>query len=326
MFGIRKKHNSLLKWSILIITASWTVAITASLIWNLIQAKRTTNEMALTEARVAYEKDVTYRRWNSSHGGVYAPVTRQTPPNPYMKHPERDIKTLTGKTLTLINPAYMNRQVHELEKSQSGVLSRITSLKPIRPDNAPDLWEEKALKAFEQGEPEISSVELLDGKEYFRLMKPLITEEECIQCHGKQGYKEGDIRGGISVSIPMKPLRAIAHRQKVILAIAHSLLCLLGIGGIGYGTKRINKDIAMRQRAEEEREKLIKDLQEALAKVKTLSGFLPICSSCKKIRDDKGYWNQIESYIRDHSEAEFSHSICPKCSVELYGERFKNNK
>jgi DNA-binding NtrC family response regulator len=74
------------------------------------------------------------------------------------------------------------------------------------------------------------------------------------------------------------------------------------------------------KQAEEEREKLIHKLQEALAKVKTLSGMLPICASCKKIRDDKGYWNQIESYIRDHSEAEFSHSICPDCKKKLYGD------
>jgi CheY-like chemotaxis protein len=76
--------------------------------------------------------------------------------------------------------------------------------------------------------------------------------------------------------------------------------------------------IISRKRAEEEREKLIQKLQAALAKVKTLGGLLPICSSCKKIRDDKGYWNQIEGYIRDHSEAEFSHSLCPECAKKLY--------
>lgn len=72
------------------------------------------------------------------------------------------------------------------------------------------------------------------------------------------------------------------------------------------------------KRHEEEREKLINELQEALAKVKLLSGLLPICASCKKIRDDNGYWNQIESYIRDHSEAEFSHGLCPECAEKLY--------
>jgi len=82
-------------------------------------------------------------------------------------------------------------------------------------------------------------------------------------------------------------------------------------------------DISERRKAEEAREMLILDLREALSKTKILSGMLPICTSCKKIRDDKGYWNQIESYIRRHSEAEFSHSICPECAKKLYPEYYK---
>ncbi len=78
-----------------------------------------------------------------------------------------------------------------------------------------------------------------------------------------------------------------------------------------------------RKKMEAEREKLVHELTDALAKVKLLSGFLPICCSCKKIRDDKGYWQQIESYISDHSNAEFSHGICPECSKKLYPELYK---
>ena len=80
----------------------------------------------------------------------------------------------------------------------------------------------------------------------------------------------------------------------------------------------IFRDITQRKLIEEEREKLIKELKNVLDQVKQLSGMLPICASCKMIRDDKGYWSQIESYIRDHSEAEFSHSICPECAKKLY--------
>lgn len=83
------------------------------------------------------------------------------------------------------------------------------------------------------------------------------------------------------------------------------------------------QDISERRLLENEREQLITDLKEAMKKVKTLSGFLPICASCKKIRDDKGYWKQIESYIKDHSDAEFSHSICPDCAENLYGNYLK---
>ena len=79
-------------------------------------------------------------------------------------------------------------------------------------------------------------------------------------------------------------------------------------------------DITARKRAEEERNRLVAELQTALDEVKLLSGFLPICASCKKIRDDKGYWNQIEAYISDHSEATFTHGICPDCAEQQLAE------
>lgn len=77
-------------------------------------------------------------------------------------------------------------------------------------------------------------------------------------------------------------------------------------------------DITDAKRTEDEREQLIFQLQDALKEIRTLSGMLPICSSCKKIRDDQGYWKQVESYISDHSDVEFSHSICPECAKKLY--------
>jgi|GEM_PF-2347863 len=89
---------------------------------------------------------------------------------------------------------------------------------------------------------------------------------------------------------------------------------------IGY--QGIIRDITARKKMEEEREKLIRDLQEALNKIKTLSGLVPICASCKKIRDDKGYWNQLESYIQEHTQAEFSHGLCPDCLKKLYPDIF----
>lgn len=86
------------------------------------------------------------------------------------------------------------------------------------------------------------------------------------------------------------------------------------------GIRSTIQDITERKQIEADKEKLIGELQEALAKVKTLSGLIPICASCKKIRDDRGYWNQIESYIEKHSTAAFSHGICPECAKKLYPE------
>jgi PAS domain S-box-containing protein len=83
------------------------------------------------------------------------------------------------------------------------------------------------------------------------------------------------------------------------------------------------QDISDRKKAEQEREQLISELQEALAKVKTLSGLLPVCASCKKIRDDEGYWNPMEVFIQGHSDAEFTHSFCPDCMKQLYPEVFE---
>jgi len=93
----------------------------------------------------------------------------------------------------------------------------------------------------------------------------------------------------------------------------------LDLEGNKAGIIETFQDITPRKQLEKEKEKLINNLQEALAQVKVLSGFLPICASCKKIRDDKGYWTQIETYIRNHSEAEFSHGICPDCAEKNYG-------
>ena len=104
--------------------------------------------------------------------------------------------------------------------------------------------------------------------------------------------------------------RIVAFHNAVLYDSSHSIVGILFSG----------EDITERKLAEQEKQKLIENLQKALSEVKKLSGFLPICASCKKIRDDEGYWNEVEKYIGQHSEAEFSHSICPNCMRKLYPE------
>lgn len=94
------------------------------------------------------------------------------------------------------------------------------------------------------------------------------------------------------------------------------------IGQLGQAFDRM---IERRARAEEAKEELIEELQQALEEIKTLEGILPICASCKKIRDDKGYWNQIESFIRERTDAEFTHGICPDCVKKMYPEFVSRN-
>ena len=223
--------------------ALWSIFIGLSLVWNLKTQKSGILEAARIEARAGFDKDVVYRRWNAVSGGVYAPVTEVTQPNPYLDVRERDITTSLGKELTKINPAYMTRQVHELGLKTHGVRGHITSLNPIRPANAPDPWEALALKSFQTGLKEVSSVEEIEGNDYMRLMRPLLTEKSCLKCHAVQGYKLGDIRGGISVSTPMAPLMAIAQSNIIGLWVGHGLLWLAGLVGISLGFRRLNQQI-----------------------------------------------------------------------------------
>lgn len=90
--------------------------------------------------------------------------------------------------------------------------------------------------------------------------------------------------------------------------------------------QRLVEEIAERTHAQEQQERLIGELRAALANVKTLRGLLPICASCKKIRDDAGYWNQLETYIHEHSEAKFSHGLCPDCIRQLYPDLLEEDK
>nr|WP_320051410.1 EAL domain-containing protein [uncultured Desulfuromonas sp.] len=164
--------------------------------------------MAKAETLGSFNKDLVYRRWAAKQGGVYVPVSAYTPPNPYLDHvPNRDVVTTDGKHLTLVNPAYMTRQVHELGAVQYGAKGHITSLNPLRPENTPDDWERTCLEQFEENPHEIVSIQLIDDQEYLRMIRPMYTESMCLKCHGGQGYEEGDIRGGISVSIPLAPYR-----------------------------------------------------------------------------------------------------------------------
>ncbi len=239
------RSNPFLFYALTAITV-WTALITSSFLWNLKSNRSETLEAARIEARTAFEKDIIYRRWNANHGGVYIPITKFSKPNPYLDVPERDIVTPSGKKLTKINPAFMTRQVHELEMHTYGIKGHITSLNPIRPENAPDPWEVQALNDFESGIKEASAIEEMDNKKHMRLMRPLLTEKSCLKCHASQGYKLGDIRGGISISIPMAPHMAIARHHTFTLTIGHGLLWLLGLAGIGFGMRHFSRHSNLR--------------------------------------------------------------------------------
>ena len=226
------------------LTLIWTMIAAGSLIWNLIQIKRGTLELVQIQAEESFNKDVLYRRWNARHGGVYAPITEATPVNPYLKVSHRDIPVDPDLVLTLVNPAYMTRQIHEMAANNVGIKGHITSLDPIRQQNRADAWEAVALEAFENGRTKVSSVENMNGINYLRFMRPLMTEESCLKCHAEQGYKVGDIRGGISVAVPIAPYMAIERSSILRTSIGHGLLWLFGLVFVGIGMHRLNRQLS----------------------------------------------------------------------------------
>jgi diguanylate cyclase (GGDEF)-like protein/PAS domain S-box-containing protein len=178
------------------------------------------------------------RDWSARHGGVYVPVTAETQPNPYLLHPKRDIVDGEGRRLTLVNPAFMTRQIAELAEKAEGVKFHITSLKPIRPANKADAWEAESLALFETGGLKERLALLTDGGGVLpgpahRYMAPLVVKQACMKCHELQGYKVGDIRGGISVSMPAEALLAIAgQRRKQVMALY--LAGFIAVAGLGH--------------------------------------------------------------------------------------------
>lgn len=153
-------------------------------------------ELAEVEARTIFHKDVACCKWATMHGGVYVPVTDKTQPNRYLAHiSERDIIAPSGKKLTLVDPAYMTRQVFELDNGVAGIKGHVTSLNPILPRNSPDQWEKRALQKIQNDETIEFSIEQIDYEQYLRKMFPFYVEESCLKCHAKQGDAIGYLRG-----------------------------------------------------------------------------------------------------------------------------------
>ena len=221
-----------MKKNIFIVCAIWTAITAASFLWNYSNAIDEQRKLAFQTARSCFQQIVLFRFWNAAHEAVFVPVTKYSQPNPYLNVPLRDIKVNKALTLTQINPSYMTRQLSEIALMKDGIKFRITSLKPIRPANRATLIEEAALKNFEKGSAEEGAIiKNGDGKAFF-YMAPLKTEAACLKCHAVQGYKEGDIRGGISVILPYIPRIPLL----MISAVHLFMLCagLLGLVLAGF--------------------------------------------------------------------------------------------
>ncbi len=224
-------------WIVLI----WIVLMAISFLWDYITVNDNTQNIIKNKAQSSFNQILVTRSWNSLHGGVYVPITEKTQPNPYLKDSLRDVVTTNGLHLTEINPAYMTRQISELDSSEHNLRFHITSLRPLRPANKADKWETKALISFEKGTKEKLDLVKTDTGNYYRYMAPLFTEKSCLKCHAIQGYKLGDIRGGISITFPSAVYDKAKKKHLFNLLFVHLLLLMVGLFAINQYFKMSKK-------------------------------------------------------------------------------------
>ncbi len=234
----------------------WTLIISTSLIWNIQHEYEDTKELALSTARANFFKDQSFRLWASQKGGIYVSPSQRTQPSPYLAHlPDRDLVAHDGRKLTLMNPNFMMREIMEDYAELYGIKGRIVGIVTLNPKNRADPWEEKAIHAFSAGTTqEMIEDSEIDGKPYLRMIRPMIMTPDCMKCHGHLGFKVGDVRGAVGVSVPLDEYIQQARTAAINLSITHGGIWLIGLTGIAFTTHR------SRQRAKE-REKSLDELQ-----------------------------------------------------------------
>lgn len=240
---------------------AWTILIISLIVFEFYKVQEEMDNDAKMEAHANFNKDQAIRNWASLHGGVYVPVDSTTQPNPALSHiKDRDIESALGKKLTLMNPAYMIRQLNEYFAEYYGVLGHITSKKLMRPENKADDWEFDALTQFEKGVKEVSGYSDIAGEPHLRLMQPMLIKRSCLKCHGHQNYEVGDVRGGVGISIPMKPLLERASHQKERSVFVLGFVWFVGILGLSFGYKSLNSSLTKQENAEKALRKQNKEL------------------------------------------------------------------
>lgn len=240
MSGLQKRD---VRRTFFIAGTFWTVFAVIAIAWTYGREEEQVNRLALKEARANFNKDLAFRRWATGHGGVYVEPDARTPPNPYLAHlPRRDVVTTDGHRLTLMNPAYMMRQMTKEFEQNYGIKGSITGLVQLNPINAPDPWERRVLEDFTRAPDEAAEVHELrqiGGAPYLRMMRPMFMTEGCVKCHGHLGFKDGDLRGGISVSVPLTAYLEDAHSQGRMAGWLFGGFWLFGVFGlIGYARRR----------------------------------------------------------------------------------------
>ncbi|MBF0284987.1 MAG: DUF3365 domain-containing protein [Magnetococcales bacterium] len=220
------------------------------------EQRKFSKALAVHAAQASIHKELAFRHWAAAYGGGYVPQDEPIPPNPYLLQiAEHDLETVSGRRLTLTNPAYMPRRVMNDSSGLYGLRARITSLKPLNPDNAPDPWERNALMALENGRESVMEWMDDEASPLLRMMHPLKTSPECLTCHLHQGYRVGEVRGGVGVRVPMGAYLDMERQAIWNLGFSHGFFWLMGSAFL-QGYYRV---IRLRQREKSGAEQFLRE-------------------------------------------------------------------
>jgi signal transduction histidine kinase len=170
-------------------------------------------EQVELQAKALFKQIVLTRKWIADHGGIFVENVPWKEPSPYLKKPE--ILDVEGKKYVRQSPAMVTKELSSYAREEGLYWFHITSLKLVNPENAPDDFERTALTDFESaGTKEVAKVVKNESNYYYRYIAPLYIEESCLTCHSDQGYKIGDVRGAISISVPMDSAFAMITSER----------------------------------------------------------------------------------------------------------------
>lgn len=209
--------------NMMVILSSIVFVVTVVIILMIQESKNTyieqSQKMLYQEAMAHYDNMVNTRSWNAKFSGVFVLPLHELEPNPYLE--DNHIYTKDGTKLIKINPAWMTRQISEISNQKGQYFFKMTSLNPINPQNKPDVFETEALKRFDESNTTLFYTKIDD--QYYHFMGALKVNESCLECHATQGYKVGDTRGGLRVSIPLehytKSVNVMTYKSQLLCAL-----------------------------------------------------------------------------------------------------------
>ncbi len=283
-----------------------------SLMHDIRQIREERRQLAISEADVLSRTIFAIRRWSMENDSASFPAAQ--PPRSVIGGSGRPTRAVDGgKDGKLVKTDHVSMmQFIEKILGTEGFHVHVVSRKALHPQNLPvNDWERVSLDKIMKGSEKEYALGGTGGDRVFRYMGPLRVDAGCIRCHGQQGYSIGDVPNAISITFPYAPFEQSALRSERRTIIAHIFSLGLALGVLLFLGRRIVE--------------LTRSLQETERTVRTLEGILPMCMNCHKIRKegaaatDQAGWVPVAEYIRDCSEAEVSHGICPECMRKLYG-------